>query len=303
MEIEHFNHRYVLSLSEKKREDRVLCQACDEYCAEGLMIYSCRDLCGFSLHESCANLPQELHNPDLHPHPLALYPNSDGFSCCASANLPRGFFVHCHECLPIILPNSFFKQKFLRNSGDRSCYACRRSCGGFTFGCDKCNFSLDVRCAFIRLAKEERDHPVPTLHFSHHKHPLLLFENIPAHHIKCRVCGRSCRDPKTYGCLRCGFFLHLSCFKLPEVIFHPFRPYHPLTLKPIKDEGSRRCNACRHYIHYWHRFAYVCECEINCSFGLHRECTSVITSAITKATITFFNSMTILERIIEVMMN
>jgi hypothetical protein len=28
---------------QKKREDEVLCEGCDEYCDEGVMIYSCRE--------------------------------------------------------------------------------------------------------------------------------------------------------------------------------------------------------------------------------------------------------------------
>jgi hypothetical protein len=92
-----------------------------------------------------------------------------------------------------------------------------------------------------------------------------------------------------YGFSPCCFFLHPSCFKLSQEIFHP---YHPLTLKLITspvhmgidldsdldydDDDNVKCNACREDIP-WDKFAYVCKCKINCSFCL--ECASVIMPA------------------------
>jgi hypothetical protein len=115
-----------------------------------------------------------------------------------------------------------------------------RVLGCFAYFCEECDFNLDVECAFIRPAAIEEGEEeaeavvVGTHHFTHPEHPLLLWENMPARRIGCRVCGKYCSDPKTYGCLPCGFFLHPSCFKLPQEIVHPFHPYHgPLTLKPI----------------------------------------------------------------------
>ncbi|XP_059434689.1 uncharacterized protein LOC132167696 [Corylus avellana] len=244
--IKHSCHEHVLSLTGKKREDLVLCIACEEYCDEGL-IYSCRTyFCRFNLHESCAKLPQELHNPLLHPHPLSL-----------------------------LLPDPKYRSVY--------CKACGNFCMGFTFCCEKCDVDFDVNCAFIRPAIEEEEEGeeavVVGTHCSHGQHPLLLFHKIVADRIRCRLCETYCSDPMTYGCLPCGFFLHPSCFNLPEEIFHPFHPYHgPLTLKRIKDKGSRRCNACRQDIR--DNLAYFCEYK-NCSFCLDIECTSVIMPAIT----------------------
>ncbi|XP_059434733.1 uncharacterized protein LOC132167724 [Corylus avellana] len=252
--IKHFSHKHVLSLSEKKRGDNVLCNACYDDCDEG-RIYSCREsVCNFDLHESCAKLPQELHNPLLHPHPLSLvFANYESFGRNCKA---------CGNTLPVSL----------------------------IFRCDKCKyFKVDVKCAFIRPAIEEGEEEAVVVgtHFSHRHHPLLPLENIPAHRFNCSVCGKYCSDPKTYGCLPCGFFLHPSCFKLPEEIFHPFHPYHPLTGKRIKkpkritkddDDADVKCNACRKDIP-WDTFAYVCECKIKCSFCL--QCASVIMPAIT----------------------
>jgi hypothetical protein len=242
--IKHSSHEHVLSLSEKKREEEVLCKACSIYCVGPT--FSCRESkCRFNLHESCAKLPQELHNPLLHPHP--------------------------HPLSLVYLKHGMF-----------GCKACRKISGGFTFRCEKdCNnVNFDVKCAFIRPAIEETGEPVP-VHFTHHEHPLVPLENMPGDRISCRVCGTYCSNP-TYGCFPCRYFLHRSCFKLPQEIFHPFHPYHPLTLKPRNplEDVVVRCNACRNDIRYLHQVAYVCE-YTNCRFRLHRECTSVIMTAIT----------------------
>ncbi|XP_059457626.1 uncharacterized protein LOC132187350 [Corylus avellana] len=265
--IKHFTHQHELSLSEKKTEDNIRCKVCYEYCDEGVMIYSCRESdCRFTLHESCAKLPQELHNPLLHPHPLSL-------------KRPE---------------NKFFEFK---------CNGCGKISWGFSFHCDKCDVNLDVKCGFIRPAMEEGEEAVVVgTHFSHRQHPWVPLENIPASHIRCSVCGKYCSDPKTYGCLQCGIFLHPSCLNLPEEIFHPFHPYHRLTLKPIKDidhyhprtpkrikdddDDAVKCNACRRDIYgdeYFGCVAYFCKCCNNTktSFCLDAECASVIMPAIT----------------------
>ncbi|KAC4454755.1 hypothetical protein FH972_027221 [Carpinus fangiana] len=104
---------------------------------------------------------------------------------------------------------------------------------------------------------------------------------MPGDRISCRVCGTYCSDP-TYGCFPCRYFLHRSCFKLPQEIFHPFHPYHPLTLKPRNplEDVVVRCNACCNDIQYLHQVSYACE-NTNCRFRLHKKCTSVVMPAIT----------------------
>ena len=229
MEIEHFSHEHLLSLGEKKRKDEVLCKACNIYCVGPT--YNCRELCGFALHESCAKLPQELHNPLLHPHPFGLHPQ-DQFRC----------------------------------------YACARDCSGFTFRCDKCDVNLDLNCAFIRPAMEEREEVVGT-HFSHPHHQLLLFQNMPADRINCRVCGTYCSDP-TYGCFPCRFFLHRSCFErnLPQETQHFYHPC-PLTLYTDPDKSSP-CRACRQF---WPRGAFYYGCS-RCDFVMDIDCTLLPTT-------------------------
>jgi hypothetical protein len=143
-----------------------------------------------------------------------------------------------------------------------------------------------TRPAAIEEGEEEAEAVVVgTHHFSHPEHPLLLLENMPADRFRCSVCGGWCSDPKSYGCLPCGFFLHPSCFNLPQEIVHPFHPYHgPLTLKHMKDplnlkrimDNHVKCYACRNRI-YVDCFAYFCE---ECDFHHDVECALIRPAAI-----------------------
>lgn len=67
-------------------------------------------LCGFYLHKSCTDLPREIQHP-FHLHPLTLESHSYGRVC-----------RDCHK----------------------SCYH------DFTYGCDECNFYLDITCTSLQ---------------------------------------------------------------------------------------------------------------------------------------------------------
>ncbi|XP_059433309.1 uncharacterized protein LOC132166499 [Corylus avellana] len=233
MEIDHFSdHQHLLSLSDKERDDYVLCDACDEYCVGPTYTCSSEYYCDFALHESCAKLPQELRKPLLHPHPLAR--------------------VH---------PKSKY--------GKFECNACSKICRGFTFRCEKCDINFDLKCAFVGPVLEEREEAVAVGTFSHHQHPLVLFEKIPAHRIKCRVCGKYCSDP-AYACFPCRFFLHPSCFdrSLPQEIQHFYHPC-PLTLYTTGPDKSSPCRACRQF---WPRGGFYYGCS-RCDFVMDIDCT------------------------------
>jgi hypothetical protein len=259
----HFLHsEHPLLLFEMMPTDRTYCSLCGKYCLDQ-KTYGCLP-CGFFLHPSCFKLPQEIVHP-FHPDhgPLTLKPINDPLTL-------KHFMdddVKCNACCNYIYGDEY--SEF------------------FAYFCEECDFNLDVECAFIRPAaikegeEEEEVVVVGTHHFTHPEHPLLLWENIPASRIGCRVCNYYCSDQKTYGCLSCGFFLHPSCFKLPQEIVHPFHPYHgPLTLKPINDpltpkhfmDDDVKCNACRNDIYGDECFgcvAYFCE---ECDFNLDVEC-------------------------------
>ena len=234
MEIKHFDHDHLLSLSNIKRDDQIQCNACFKDCVGETYICS-RKSCHYSLHESCAKLPRKVQSP-FHPHPLTLLRNLR--------------YSYCHVCT-------------------KGCLA-----WGLIFRCDECGFfngdediKLDLECALIRRVNkeiEEGDQIQGHKHFNHH-HPFELVENMPNNRFECPVCGTGtfCSDPTYYACLPCRLFLHPSCFEryLPTQIQHFFHP-HPLTLQ----SGHTTCRAC-----YKH-FAWYYSCE-QCYFDMDNDCT------------------------------
>ena len=182
IKIKYFDHSYhLLSLSNRKRDDSILCEVCYEPC-DG-QTYICSKGCYYNLYESCAKLPLDVQSP-IHPHPLILgrvsiefYRTNNICDCCYKGY--KGFVYRC---------------------------------------CDDCNFQLDRECAFMRPVKvkeedEEGQERLICTH-PHHDHSLLL-EKVPVKRCECVICLKYCSDSHTtYGCIPCCLFLHEgSCFK------------------------------------------------------------------------------------------
>ena len=186
--IKHFDHPYhVLSLSNKKRGDQILCEACREYCdgqayvcsreyCDG-QIHSCSEGCRYSLHVSCSKLPQHVQSPFHPPHPLTLKPHD-----------------------PYHLGGLF------------KCDGCIKHYQGFVYRCEDCNFQLDRECAFMTVKViEEVQRKEQLLTHPYHHHPLLLLDKVPANErYKRTVCLAHCSDHhhSTYGCIPCRLIIH-----------------------------------------------------------------------------------------------
>ena len=239
--IKYFDHPYhVLSLSNKKRGDQILCEACREYCdgqayvcsreyCDGL-IHSCSEGCRYSLHVSCAKLPQHVQSPFHPPHPLTLKPHDP--------------YHH----------GDLFK-----------CDGCTKHYKGFVYRCEDCNFQLDRECAFmtVKVIEEGGQWKEQLLTHPYHHHPLLLLDKVPANErYKRTVCLAHCSDHhhSTYGCIPCRLIIHDgSCFerKLPPQIQHFYHP-HPLTLSTaLSDQEDNTCKAC--YEKFTRVWYYSCE--------------------------------------------
>ncbi|CAA6655826.1 unnamed protein product [Spirodela intermedia] len=74
-----------------------------------------------------------------------------------------------------------------------------------------------------------------------------------------------------YACKGCGFFLHISCAKMPRLIDHPSHPSHALVLLPAPayPEGSFNCDACGRS---GKGFSYHCA---HCHVDLHALCAAM----------------------------
>ncbi|KDP39904.1 hypothetical protein JCGZ_03435 [Jatropha curcas] len=162
-----------------------------------------------------------------------------------------------HQCPLILLTTPSYR-----------CDGCDKDFSGLTFRCGKCYFQLCVECALLPAI--ESDFHTKIQHFLH-RHPLILAEKKVTDKVYCYECGECCRG-NTYGCIKCNFFLHKSCAKLPHEIESAFHPEHPLSLLHMSSQNSeivRRCDLC---LKICSHFAFCCE---KCNFVLDVECASL----------------------------
>nr|XP_023929243.1 uncharacterized protein LOC112040586 [Quercus suber] len=101
-------------------------------------------------------------------------------------------------------------------------------------------------------------------HFSHDHD--LKFVNEAQNNQKCNGCARDICPP-FYSCVKCNFFLHESCAKLPKKKRHPLHR-HPLTLLAKSPRRSKTfvCYSCG-----WHCNGFIYTCD-TCIFELDVQC-------------------------------
>ncbi|OIT26329.1 PREDICTED: uncharacterized protein LOC109215447 [Nicotiana attenuata] len=111
-------------------------------------------------------------------------------------------------------------------------------------------------------------------HFSH-PHALNKYDVERDDEIKCKVCGLQLVG-SAYGCQPCQFYLHVSCFDLPQKIKHDSHPAHPLTLRypSYYKNCGKSCDACCEDIR--RSFLYCCD---PCNFDLHVTCATLYSIA------------------------
>ncbi|XAR70503.1 hypothetical protein NMG60_11027373 [Bertholletia excelsa] len=202
-----------------------------------------------------------LINHCSHNHPLEICTKrkEDGVNCDVCAESISGLSYGCDHCsffihilcsqLPqrishpfhpqhplTLLPSSLSEPKLL------ICDACGAISLGFTFRCTQCQFDLDVHCAALVPVDE-----IDTIQHFSHPHPLILCNTKKNRRVSCSCCSLPIEKGLVYVCLECHRFLHKSCCDLPEKIYHPFHPQHPLILHLLRHPYSPRrfqCDAC-----------------------------------------------------------
>ncbi|KAG2692229.1 hypothetical protein I3760_08G042500 [Carya illinoinensis] len=204
--IEHFSHKHPLTFIESAttlgRKYRNKIKLCAGCDKICTFPLYACTECSFYLHKSCADLLRVFQNP-FHPHPLTLLFDAE-----------------------ISL----------------TCGACFKTCSGFYFSCEVCDFYLDIGCAF--LIPTVGDQGCKQLQHFTHLHPLTIverdYDNI--NRVRCLICWDFCSG-LCYGCDPCGIFLHQPCaeFQCPQEIQN-FRHPCPLTLRTRVN--SFRCQAC-----------------------------------------------------------
>ena len=170
--------------------------------------------CSFFLHKSCVELPHEKKHP-LHSHMLTL-------------KSKRPMLVLCDAC------------KLFTN--------------GFTYGCNICEFELDVSCSLI---------PERLTHVGH-EHSLILSRTTMDE--SCSACNY---ETKIFHCTKCEFTLDFGCATLPITVKHRQHEYLFTLQYTAEDKsGEYYCDICEEErdSKFWF---YYCD---ECSFPAHPKC-------------------------------
>ncbi|OMP10164.1 Zinc finger, PHD-type [Corchorus olitorius] len=243
--IQHFTHGHPLTqmVDEDGKKDLQVgyCGICDQTLICSAAAYGCED-CKFFVHKSCIiNISPHINNHLFHPS--------------------------CHA--PLILLNTPFSYR---------CQGCddKHATGSLAFGCGKCAFQLDVKCALLPTLDHFFKDIADKIQYAGHKHPLVALHDTVASEVdhRCRVCEEKWsleleldEDP-CFGCKRCHLFLHKSCMmKIPQQINHLFHPSCPLTL--LTPPSSYKCAGCDDEHEPVSSLAYSCE---KCGFQLDVKC-------------------------------
>ncbi|KAI3711843.1 hypothetical protein L1987_70391 [Smallanthus sonchifolius] len=219
----------LVYLHDPMKRTQLLCDGCVKPVMT-VPFYMCRQ-CSFVLHEWCANLPSQVQGH--HDHPLSLLPKT---------------------------PGKFF--------GVFECAICKLESNGFAYGCEECDFFVDINCAFI---------PEEITHDAHPDHLLSIV--IPSAELSrryCKACNYSFGYWKfAFHCPPCDFYIHVECaLLLPKLIKHKCDK-HPLSLRygPVENHINQYfCEICEREFNPWKWF-YHCT---TCAQSMHAACGPII---------------------------
>ncbi|GAB4846415.1 hypothetical protein Ancab_025420 [Ancistrocladus abbreviatus] len=122
----------------------------------------------------------------------------------------------------------------------------------------------EIRTLEYRTVRQQRD---IIKHFSH-PHALREHEFHERYRIVCDACILRISG-EAYGCAKCDFYLHKSCFEAPRELEHGGHPQHTLKLLSKTTYPSNygaTCNGCGKETK---GFRYRCEF---CNYNLHLDC-------------------------------
>ncbi|ESR61712.1 hypothetical protein CICLE_v10014060mg [Citrus x clementina] len=275
----HYHHLTVLDVGDAE------CQLCHKN-IHGTG-YGCTP-CMFNIHESCAELPQEVRHP-FHPrHSLTVQENtfqSRYFCDACRFDVKPGLRYRCDECdfdlhleclslkaniryedhqhLLILIENMSCKSK---------CEACRCDIEGtFFLRCVECKLNFHVQCG--------PDWLPPSVDQQHHDHPLTLttgtiVKDNDGDLLRCEICKEE-RNPNhpSYGCVECGCHAHVRCVitEVPsderEKLNHFSHDHCLFLVGNQRDDDGAVCYACEKLVRG--QPTYGCD---QCRFYLHKSC-------------------------------
>lgn len=152
----------------------------------------------------------------------------------------------CNGCLRPIMSMPFYK--------------CAQSCG----------FALHEWCT--RLPTSIENHP------GHPKHPLILLPNVSNKFFsifRCKVCKLDCNG-FAYACVKCEYYVDVSCGFIPEKITHKAHPNHLLSRVKL-DNYDSWCHICRRRM--WEDY-FSFSCSICDNIFMHIWCALLLPGTI-----------------------
>ena len=239
------------------------CDICGREDKDKGMPYMCQP-CDLWIHRSCASFPSRVkvvrHQHLLHlTHSSLEFDQFDSRFCqiCVQTVDTRYGLYYCSRCDFVAHLNCALDS---RNREDINLKEFKDE-----DEVPQADKSVDLVTYKVKKSKMKEDgtQVVEEIRHFSHKHRLRLSNEVPNN----QICDGCVRDilPPFYSCVKCRFFLHESCAKLPPKKRHPLHQ-HPLILLPMKPSMFFRCKACSQVCN---GFTYKCE---KCSFYLDVHC-------------------------------
>ncbi|XWS49179.1 hypothetical protein CRYUN_Cryun13aG0141600 [Craigia yunnanensis] len=287
--VHHFIHWHPLTLVDQMKDLEVRCRICEKLCSgsSNSSSYGCQE-CNFFLHNSCMiNIPRQI-NHFFHPSCPLILLTTPFFSCEGCNEDGSGLAFHCRKCdfhldvkcalLPTVESKGADKIQYYAHhhplalrermefGSEVRCRACRETCLGPCFVCERCGFFLHVPCAV--------EFPQEIHHPFHPLHPLALStissdsDDDDDDTFECPACGGTGdRFMVVYRCAKCDFNLHTDCAKpklTPFLLKYGGHP-HFLTFFD-KTRNQFMCDICG-------KEAQSCffRCVV-CEFNIHLYC-------------------------------
>ncbi|XP_027181728.1 uncharacterized protein LOC113780110 [Coffea eugenioides] len=256
-EIELDCHDHPLVQLQKKAS--FLCDACGKVDEDSS--YLCT-ICPFWIHKKCALRPTTVKHKD-HNHPLHLaYSLPSDYrkfpqqcSVCWKKVRLRDWVYYCGPCRYFVhITCVVISQKDEEQLSEDNEYPISGEQDQNVAKLPSSNAAQELIARFLLQEDEmsssndssKSNIPEKIFLISHRKHPL---EEAKALLLVCDRCIEpicSSDDLQYYACVECGYFVHLTCSKLPPELHIPKHPQHPFSLTCKSSAvGVFKCEACR----------------------------------------------------------
>ncbi|KAI3514286.1 hypothetical protein L1887_12606 [Cichorium endivia] len=159
----HFSHDHLLDYTKLQSHSHATCSGCRQTILPGRFYYKCK-LCGFYLHQTCFNMPENVTHPSDPNHNLTLEtfptPSKVPIKCKACENPIKGFYYRCSKCIeyyhtlclaaPLSMKTPLHRHSLnieFKPVYEFQCDMCDKpSYSGWVYHCNLCEFDAHLSC-------------------------------------------------------------------------------------------------------------------------------------------------------------